>query len=210
MPAVELPLHPGLSAATRLGWVPGTVSGEVVPGLRDWVVIVLAGTTAAAASTFLDFSLRVPGHAILRVILPLMAGMALVPRRGAGTAIGGVALLTGLSFRIGGMTGGELGLGALTSLAVTGPLLDYALRRVSGGPRLYLACGLAGMVSNLLALVVRGTAKGFGWEHAGARSLARWLPQASVTYLLCGLAAGLVCGALWFGTRLPENQGEPE
>ena len=205
MPQLTLPVHPGLRTSTRLGWLLEDRPSESSPGLRDWAVIGLAGVGAAAASTFLDFSLRVPGHAILRVILPVMAGLALVPRRGAGTAIGTVALLTGIGFRAGGLTGGELGLGALTSLAATGPLLDWTLRRVSGGWRLYLACGLAGLVSNVLALVVRGAAKWYGLEHTGARSLARWLPQAAVTYVLCGLVAGLVCSALWFGTRRTET-----
>jgi hypothetical protein len=72
---------------------------------------------------FTDFNLQIPGHAILRAVLPMAIGLALVPRKNGGTVMGVAAL------------GGELpGLGACTSLALLGPMLDLALRSSAAGP----------------------------------------------------------------------------
>lgn len=199
--------HDGLRATTRLGFL--TTSQETV---QTWEMLVLlgAGVTAAVASMFMDFNLRIPGHAILRVVFPIAAGFAIVPRRGAGSVMGLTALATSLGLRQAGFAGDGLSLGAMTSLTATGPLLDWTLRHAKGGWRLYVGFALAGLASNVLALLVRGGAKLFGLEHAGGRPLASWLTQASYTYVLCGLGAGLISGMLWFYSRRrnqPQNQG---
>ncbi|MDB5340968.1 MAG: hypothetical protein JWN70_6587 [Planctomycetaceae bacterium] len=194
-----LPQHEGLRATTRLGFLATT--GENAQ-TWEWLVLIGAGMTAAVASTFLDFNLRIPGHAILQVVVPIAAGLAIVPRRNAGTFMGLTALITKLGLRLSGFGGDGLSLGAMTSLTATGPLLDWTLRRNQGGWLLYLNFALAGLMSNLLALFVRGAAKLTGFEHASGRPLAAWLAQASVTYVVCGLLAGLVSGMLWFyGTK---------
>ena len=202
--ALTLPRHPGLSSTTRLGLV---VSDKTTATLRDWLILLTAGILAACASTFLDDNIRhIPGHAILRVVFPIAAGLALVPRRGAGTVMGGSALVTGVAFRLCGFKGEAIGLGALTSLVATGPLLDVTLRRSKGGWRQYVAFAVAGLASNLLALTVRGTAKAMGWEKLGKRPLFEWLSQAAWTYAACGLAAGLVSGVvLFYGRRRDEE-----
>lgn len=203
----NLPLHPQLHAATRLR---GLTSPGDTAGLRDWLVLMFAGVTAAAASTLLDFHLRIPGHAILRAIFPMSVGLALVPRRGAGCVMGTSALVAVIGLRIGGFAGGGMSLGATTSLMAVGPLLDWTLRRPHTGRRQYAGFAVAGLVANLLALSVRGAAKAFGWDHAGAQSLAVWLPKAAVTYVVCGLLAGLLSGAiLFYGPRGSET-GTPE
>ncbi len=193
-----LALHPGLSQATRLRWLASDRSSASV---RDWLILASAGILAANSSTFLDYNLRVPGHAILRAVFPMAVGLALVPRRGAGCVMGAAAALTAGSLRLGGFGGEGLSLGALTSLVATGPILDWTLRRTSGGWRLYGAFAVAGLASNLLALAVRGAAKASGWEHLGARPLANWLTQAAFTYTACGLLAGLISGGIWFYAR---------
>ena len=208
MSVIQLPRHPGLSATTRLPWV---MSDDVSATLRDWLILVGAGILAACASTFLDLNIkRIPGHAILRVVFPMAAGLALVPRRGAGCAMGGTALLTGVLLRVAGFKGEALGLGALASLTATGPLLDWTLRRANGGWQQYVMFGLAGLTSNVVALIVRGGAKAMGWERIGSRPLGEWLAQASVTYVVCGLLAGLISGViLFYGRRRDEaSSGE--
>jgi len=199
MSALSLPLHPGLSATTRLGMV---VSDKTSASLRDWLILMSAGVLAACASTFLDLNIRrLPGHAILRVVFPMAVGLALVPRRGAGCTMGGAAFITGVGLRMAGFKGDALGFGALASLTATGPLLDWTLRRANGGWRQYVSFGIAGLASNLLALVVRGGAKALGWERAGSRPLLEWLSQAVGTYVLCGLLAGLISGVILFYGR---------
>lgn len=196
MSVLKLPLHFGLFATTRLRSI---VSPEMSARMRDWLLLISAGILAACASTFLDLQIkRIPGHAILRVVFPMALGLAIVPRRGAGCAMGGAALLSGVAFRVAGFKGEALGLGALTSLTATGPLLDWTLRRANGGWRQYVSFGLAGLASNIFALAVRGGAKAIGWERAGSRPLGEWLAQASVTYVVCGLLAGLMSAAILF------------
>ena len=198
-PAAQLlPLNPGLSAATRLRWLSSDQSSASV---RDWLILASAGILAACSSTFLDYNLRIPGHAILRVVFPMAVGLALVPRYGAGCVMGAAAALTAGGLRLGSFGGEGLSLGALTSLVATGPILDWALRRTCGGWRLYVSFAVAGLASNLLALTVRGVAKASGWEHLGARPLINWLSQAAFTYTACGLLAGLISGGVWFYAR---------
>lgn len=199
--------HDGLRATTRLGFL--NTSQEAIQ-LWEILVLLSAGVGAALASMFMDFNLRIPGHAILRVVFPIAAGFAIVPRRGAGSVMGLTALATSLTLRQAGFAGDGLSLGALTSLTATGPLLDWTLRHTQGGWRLYVGFALAGLASNVLALLVRGGAKLIGLEHASGRPLVVWITQASYTYVLCGLGAGLISGMLWFYSRRrnqPQDQG---
>lgn len=193
MSVLRLPVHEQLRRATRLGRL---ASDAAAPTVREWVILFLAGAGAALLSCLVDLSLRIPGHAILRAVFPMAMGLALVPRRGAGVVMGCSALLTLLGLHLGGI--GGVGLGATTSLAATGPLLDASLSRNAAGWRLYVGFIVAGVLSNLAALAVRGSTKSLGWEHLGARPLGTWLAQASVTYVLCGMIAGLISGAVWF------------
>jgi len=214
MAALNLPRHPGLFSTTRLRLV---VSQHSSTAPWEWLILISAGVLAACSSVFLDLEsaqaallqvtgiqmrqMRIPGHAILRVVFPMAVGLALVPRRGAGSVMASSAFLTGVSLHLAGFKGEGLGVGALTSLTATGPMLDWTLRHANGGWRQYAAFGLAGLVSNLLAFVARGGAKVLGWEAVGRRGLMDWLAQASVTYVLCGLAAGLISGAILFYGR---------
>jgi hypothetical protein len=94
----------------------------------------------------------------------------------------------------------------MTSLIATGPLLDFTLRHTRGGWRLYAAVALAGLASNVLAFIVRGSAKLVGWEHAAGRPFFEWLTQASISYAACGLAAGLFSATVWFyASRSPSE-----
>jgi hypothetical protein len=100
-----------------------------------------------------------------------------------------------------------MGVGAMTSLVLTGPLLEMAVWRAGRGWKLYLAFALAALSANLGAFAVRGGAKVAGLDHLGGRLLAEWWTPALVSYAICGLAAGLVSAAIWF--RL-SNRGDSE
>jgi hypothetical protein len=176
-------LRPAVRGGERATWV-------------ELATLIGLGICAAFASTVLDLKLRIPGHAILRAIVPISLGLALVPRRGAGSVITAAALLALAALRAGGISRG--GSGALTSLALSGLLLDLAAHRVRPGWRLYLGFTLAGLVTNLAALTVRAGTKALGWEHAGSRQLPEWWPEAVGTYAACGIVAGLLSALLWF------------
>jgi hypothetical protein len=164
----------------------------------DLLILGLAGLAAAAATALLDFGVRVPGHAILRTVLPLALGMAFVPRRGSGLVMSASAGLGLMALRSVGLDGG--GGGATTSLLLTGPLLDLASRWSRGGWRIYLAFAGAGLASNMTAFAVRWALKagGAGRGSGGGRGLGEWQSQAIVTYAICGLLAGLISAVICF------------
>lgn len=184
--------NPVLAGRSRL--VP---LGDSQIAARPWEIVALlaCGMGAAMAVVFLDFSLRIPGHAILRSVLPMSLGLALVPRKGSGLVMSGAALMSLLGI---GMAGAWPGIGATTSLLTIGPLLDLASRQARRGWQLAVAFGAAGLVANLLAFAVRGAGKvgGGGGMKGGAGP--GWWSLAPVTYAVCGLVAGAVCALIWF------------
>jgi hypothetical protein len=188
-----LPIHPGLADSSRLKLL--TQQGESVRG-AEILMLVFAGVCAAAASVFFDLSLKIPGHAIIRAVFPMAFGLAIAPRRMAGTVMGAGALGSALVFKVGGF--GAIGVGALTSLTLTGPMLDLALWHARRGWWLYLGFAMAGVGSNLAALMVRAGIKLAGLDHVRGRPLFAWLPQAIGTYVLCGAIAGLISALVWF------------
>ena len=143
-----------------------------MPARAEPVALLLAGAAAGCLSCLVRLHLGIPGHAILRAMVPIALGLALVPRRGAGSLMGAGALTAALA-------AGGGGIGATTSLLLLGPAIDVALSR---GRHVYLALVLAGVASNLVAFAVRGN----------------WTPLSAVTYPVCGALAGLVAAAALF------------
>jgi len=210
MRTAVMSVHPGLAGASRL---PAARQAGHPLQWAEVLVLLGAGVTAALACVLLDHDFGVPGHKIIRVVLPMAFGLAMAPRRAAGLVMGASALGSGLALKVGGAPG--LGPGALVSLTLTGPLLDLALWRVRRGWRLYLGFALAGLGANLaalavrvgpkLALAVRVGPKLAGVDHAIGKPLAVWLARASITYPVCGLLAGLLSALLWFQFSAPET-----
>lgn len=204
MRAAVLSLHPELASSSRL-----PVLGREGQQIRFAEVLFLlgAGLCAALAMSFVElkmifayFGLKaVPGNAIILAIFPMAFGLASAPRRSAGMIMGSSALASACAIRFGGF--GGIGFGALTSLTLIGPLLDFALRRAKHGRGLYLAFALAGLGGNLAALAVRASIKFAGLDHAAGKPLAVWLPQAIFTYPVCGVLAGLLSALVWFQFR---------
>ena len=140
------PLHPGLEASSRVLWC--AREGELTS--REVAILLGIGAIAAVGTSLLDLPLRIPGHAILRTMLPLAVGFALVPRRHAGAVMSGGALFSLLILLIGG---GRLpGIGSTTSLLLTGPLIDRAVRSARQGWQVHTAFALAGLASNTCRL----------------------------------------------------------
>jgi hypothetical protein len=202
MLAGVLRVHEGLLTSSRMPAL--SRPGQAVSAI-ELAVLGLLGAAAAAATMLLDLRLRIPGHAILQSVFPMALGMALVPRRLAGSIMGASALATALLFQAVGAGGGP---GALTSLALTGPLLDLALLGATRPWRLYLGFVLAGLGSNLAAFFVRWGFRAIDLVHragggggGGGRRMAEWLALAPWTYTLCGLLAGLLSALVWFHLR---------
>ncbi len=193
MRTAVLSVHAGLARGTRMPAL--SREGERLQ-FAEILLLLGAGVVAALATAFLEMGLRIPGHAILRAVLPMALGLAMVPRQMAGSVMGIGALGSAGLLHATGAAG--IGVGAFTSLALTGPLLDVALWRARRGWRLYLGFALAGLGANLAALAVRAGAKAAGLDHVAARPLAEWWLQAAASYAVCGLLAGLVSAAVCF------------
>ena len=193
MAANVFAIHPALVDASRL-----LQRGKVTYSLQKSEIAWLLGMGALAglSSSYLDFGWRIPGHAILRAVLPMTIGMALVPRRNTGLVMAAGAAMTLYSVRL---FGGPLpGLGAGTSLLLLGPILDRAVLCANNGWRIYFGFAVAGLASNYAALVVRAAPKILGFDHGRGRPLNVWLTEALVTYALCGIVAGLISACICF------------
>jgi uncharacterized protein (DUF983 family) len=162
-------------------------------------VLVFMGFVAVFSAALLRTGAQIPGQAILRVIVPMALGLSLAPRPFAGSVMSASAIAFAIG--INATAGGSFGTGAMTSMALTGPALDMALRHARSGWPLYLVFTIAGVASNLAALVVRVVTKLPPFGLPGGRPFAEWLPDALWTYPLCGAAAGLVSALLWFRSR---------
>ena len=185
-------VHDGLLGAGRF---PSLARSKQRASAAEWLLLLACGAAAAAAVGFIKLSLRIPGHSIVLAALPMVFGVSLAPRRLAGSvmsagAFGSTWLLSA--------AGADYGAGATVSLLLLGPMMDVALGRVDSGRRVYAALVLSGVATNLLALGSRAAAKVLGLDLAGARPFDSWWLQASVTYTLSGIVAGLLGALCWF------------
>jgi hypothetical protein len=138
----------------------------------------------------------------------MVLGMSLAPRRFAGVVMSTGAL--GTAWGLAAMGRATFGSGAFASLVILGPMMDIALRQARGGWRVYAALVLAGVATNLLALASRAASKLLGLDLGGARPFDSWWLQASVTYTLSGVAAGLLGAFCWFHFNVrTENRLRP-
>ena len=200
MPSIPFALDAHLRRAARLPAL--ATSDDARLARRELALLLGAGVLASLLTNALRLRVGIPGSNIVFVAFPLALGFALVPRRGAGLLMAGGALATNAALALGGA---HLdGVGAQTSLLLTGPLLDLALRWRGAGWRLYGAFVGACAASNALAFVVRGVARATGVRGTGmggGRTMAQWWPEAVWTYAAAGLLAGLISAAAWFHLR---------
>jgi hypothetical protein len=157
-------------------------------------VLTLLGASAALASCVLTRGLGIPGHNIVRIVFPMALGLALVPRRGAASLMGASGLATAATLRLLGVQ--AFGSGALTSLALSGVMIDLSLAGAQRGWSIYLRLGLAGLAANMTAFLVHG-----GEKVILGKPLAPWWQLAIITYPACGLLAGFLSAAVWFRVR---------
>ena len=195
----------------RWARIPSLVATPEAPVASiETAALLGAGALASMLVNLLRLRLGIPGSSIVFASLPIALGFALVPRRGAGLVMTGGAAAMNVALWLGGFR--LDGIGAQTSLLLTGPLLDLALRWSRGGWRLYAAFIAACAASNALAFIVRGSSRlvgmaghrgggGGGGGGGGAGSLYPWLPVAVWTYAAAGVIAGLISAAAWFQLR---------
>jgi hypothetical protein len=99
------------------------------------------------------------------------------------------------------------GFGALTSLTLSGLLLELAAGRVRRGWQWYVGITMSAAATNLAAFAIKFGAKASGADGIARQPLSVWWPRAAITYPLCGLVAGLVAAAILFRLRRrPDNE----
>ena len=162
----------------------------------ELMLLLACGAGAAAAVGLVKLSLGIPGHSIVLAALPMALGVALAPRRLAGSVMSAGAL--GAAWLMSGVAGVRFGSGAFASLLLLGPMMDVALRQARGGWRVYAALVLSGVATNLLALASRAAPKLLGLDLPGSRPFDSWWLQALATYPLSGVVAGLLGAFCWF------------
>jgi hypothetical protein len=200
MPRQVFAMHDGLGTARRLPAVFPTAVGMTA---AEVALLLFMGVVTAAVAVWAKLPLGLPGHNILRVIFPMALGLALVPRRGAASLMGLSATITAILIGPGRAAG--LGTGAATSLALTGLLVDLALLGAKNGCSIYVRLTLAGLASNLAAMLVRGIAKMSTGGQLDGLPLELWWPRAAITYPLCGILAGLISALVWFRATAREK-----
>jgi len=184
--------HDGLTDAGRL---PSLAQVRQRISVAELLMLFASGAAAAVAVGKAKLGLGIPGHSIVLAALPMVFGMALAPRRFAGSVMSAGAL--GTAWALASAGGADFGSGSFVSLCLLGPVMDVALRNAQTGRRVYAALILAGVLTNVLALASRASAKVIGLD-AGARPFDAWWLQASMTYTLSGAVAGLLGALCWF------------
>lgn len=185
--------HPQLTAAARTS----PISRSSTATALDWAVLLAIGSLTAILTAYLALNLRIPGHAVLRVVAPMVVGLALVPRRGAGTVMSLGAALTGAVIRLSDT--GELSAMPFVGLILVGPLLDLAAAGGRSGRELYLRFTSVGVAANLILYGVRWGVMTSGLEAGGGSGNFRRLGFVALgSYAVCGALAGLIGAAIAF------------
>jgi hypothetical protein len=203
---------PSLKTASRLP----ALSDEMRISAVEIACLLGCGILAAVAIGFGNQIIRgVPGHAILRGVLPIALGMALVPRRSAGITM---SLSAGLTAAFMGWQGiGRFQPAAVLGVVLLGPVLDAALTGRPQGWRLYARFIAAGTIANLLAFATRFGLAYVGWQAGGGggggggggRVFMSFWSWALGSFLLCGALAGLISAAIWFRLRDADDLRRP-
>ena len=184
--------HDGLLSAGRL---PTVAQVRERISVAELLILFASGMAAAVAVGKAKLGLGIPGHSIVLAALPMVLGMALAPRRLAGSVMSAGAIGTDWALAAAGVA--DFGSGSFVSLCLLGPMMDVALRNVQTGRRVYAALVLAGVLTNVLALASRAAAKVMGLD-LGSRPFDTWWLQASMTYTVSGAVAGLLGALCWF------------
>jgi hypothetical protein len=188
-----------LRSASRL---PGLATDAGVSAAEVGCLLA-CGAAAALAVGLVHQSFGVPGIAILRGLVPLALGFALVPRRSAGTVMSAGAAATAAMMTAGHV--GEFQVPALVGTLSLGPVLDFVLAGQPRGWRLYARFAMAGILANLLAFSTKIVAVYFGWHLPGGGRVTQFWSLGAVSFILCGALAGVISAVVWFRVRVADD-----
>lgn len=187
-----MPRVASLTTARRFG---GVASPSDRLANNELAILLFAGVVSALASAIIR-GWGIPGSTVVQGVLPMAAGLAFVPRRGAGILMGGSAIVSGMLFM-------QLGVGhnnpsALVRLALLGMCLDAGPARLSRDSLIWVWFVLAGLSANLLGLGAKYVMGLMGLE--GLMSTGHLFYRA-VSYGICGALAGGISAVIFFRRR---------
>ena len=163
----------------------------------ELATLLLAGALATVAIAAISPGWRIPGHAILRAALPMVGGMALVPRRFSGIIMAAGAGAAALGFSSFGL--GNWQPSALVSLFALGPAIDIAIAgRAATGWRLYARFAIAGILANSLSFTVRFAQFWFQHDDGRPHTLTQFNIGVFLSFAACGAVAGLLSAVVCF------------
>ena len=182
----------GLSEAVRF---PSLARSVPRISAVELLLLLMCGVIAAVGIGVVKLRLGIPGHSIVLAALPMALGVALAPRRMAGCTMSAGAL--GTAWLLTATGAGNYGSGAFVSLTLLGPMMDLALTGAQHGRHVYAGLVVSGVLTNLLALASRALSKVLGVDP-GSRPWDSWWLEASLTYTISGIVAGLLGAICWF------------
>jgi len=187
---------PGLQISSRLP----ALTEESRVSAKEIAVLLACGALAAAVVGLVRLRMGMPGHAILRAVLPMAMGLALVPRRG-----GGSVMAVGAGVMAAVMSLAQVVFfqpAALLSVLLLGPVLDLALLGKPQGWQLYARFVAAGAAANLFAYVIKVATVQLGWSTSGGRNFLAFGMGALASFIACGALAGLISAFIFFRARV--------
>ncbi len=169
-----------------------TLNNRVTSRVAFWIVAGSCGISAALLLVLVHPSLRIPGSAILRAMIPLALGYYLSKDRNIGFVM---SLFAAGALTITPLFSITPKISPTAALLLIGPLLDLASRIASHRPKFaILAFGLAGGSANSIAFLFRANIVDslLGEDH----QLQSFGIGVFMSFVLCGVLSGLVCGLI--------------
>jgi hypothetical protein len=190
-----MPRNLTLEAARRVSW---SAASTVDVAAAEWAILLGAGATSAVMAVLIR-GLGIPGSTLLQGLLPMAAGLALVPRRGAGVTMGTAALATGIV--LGGIGAGHVNPSELVRLFLLGACLEAGPARADRPGRVWLWFVGAGLAANLLGFGAKALLAQVGLEGWGGRGVFVVWPLRLASFAVCGALAGGLCAVVFFRGR---------
>jgi hypothetical protein len=161
------------------------------------LAILIGGGAISTIASYSIGGLGIPGSNMLQAVLPMAAGLAIVPRRGAGILMGLSSLGTG--FAVMGLGIAHFSPSELSRLVLLGFCLEVGPARAESKSHVWLWFVFAGLAANMLGFGVKYLVAQFGIEgFGGGRGIFRPLPMKMLSWAVCGALAGGVSALIFF------------
>jgi hypothetical protein len=192
-------VNSSLEAARRFARPIGS-TGSVARA--EWLILLGSGAASAVMALFIR-GWGIPGSTVLQALLPMAAGLAVVPRRGAGATMGAAALVTGML--LGGLGVRPANASTLVRLFLLGACLEAGPLKSDKPGRVWPWFVAAGLAANVLGLGAKALFAQLGAEGWGGHGVFAFWPWRLLSFAACGALAGGLCAVVFFRRRSPRD-----